>query len=115
MLFPEAYLENFERADLCLMIEEQSLYPVRSHFLKIEPNPAYSEVKIHFYLDKGGYTEIRFIDASGQVLHSIQKTCLPGKNVETVNLYDFHLMQGVAFCQIRSNGFTSIEKVMLLK
>lgn len=115
LLKPEAYLENLQAVNLDLEIGNRESISGTKDFLKIEPNPVYSDAKIHFHLTEGGQTEICFFDLSGRLIHIIQKTYLPGEHNEIIKPIDFSLMRGVIYCQLVTNGFTIVEKFIAIK
>lgn len=114
-LKPEAYLESLEAVNLKLIIEVRDQTSGTINFLKIEPNPVYSEAKIHFHLTEGGLTEIRFFDVSGRVLFIMEKDYEPGNHMEEIKTSNLPFEKGIVFCQMVSNGFTMVRKFVKLE
>ena len=112
-LQPEIYLENLEVKKMALHFEKPTSLSENINFLRVEPNPVTSHATVHFNISVGGITQIRIFDLSGTVLYELQKNYSTGEHWEEISLDKFHFSKGIIFCQLISNGFTSVEKVLV--
>ncbi|MEO5905144.1 MAG: hypothetical protein ABIQ11_00345 [Saprospiraceae bacterium] len=56
-----------------------------------------------------GETLINFFDVSGKLVYSIQKEYAAGDHMEQINVKDLLAGDGVIYCQLVCNGYTSMQ------
>jgi hypothetical protein len=116
ILLPEVYSENeYMVYPLSLGIKNFLDDTSEILFVQVDPNPFQSAVNIRFYLVNGGKTVIRFYDLSGRILHVIENEYLPGQNNVQIKNNELALTEGIIYCQIICNGYTSTERLIKLK
>jgi hypothetical protein len=113
-LQPEVYTDNLNSLHINLVVEKNGSSSAAASIFAIVPNPANDEAQIHFYLRDQGIAEIRLMDISGRVLHTIKKTYSQGEHKEKIRLSEFCTVPGIMYCQLVSNGFTLTEKLIKL-
>lgn len=115
ILSPEVYLLNDSKPqNLKLVIENSFAIPQINSF-DIEPNPFQSELQISFNMSTGGNVEIKFYDASGKIVLTIDKVYSVGEHVEQVVLNDQAAWNGLIYCQLVSSGYTGVKRLVRLK
>jgi hypothetical protein len=113
-LQPELYTQDLFVRKLHLNFSENGSNPAMTNYFKAAPNPVHTEVNLHFKLEKGGMTVIRFIDVQGKVIHEIQKYYMPGDHQEKVNVSTFSRPGSMAYCQLIASDYTAIERIIVL-
>ncbi|HUR29887.1 MAG TPA: T9SS type A sorting domain-containing protein, partial [Saprospiraceae bacterium] len=114
LLSPALYTDDLQTLKLELVFENNPATAEIVDRFSIEPNPFQSELTIRLNLIKEGDVQIRFYDLSGRMLHQTNNRYLHGEHTERIagNLLG---TEGVLYCQIVSNGQTSVQKVVRLQ
>jgi hypothetical protein len=80
------------------------------------PNPFNPSTKIEFTLSKPGHTTLNIYNVLGQkVATLLEMNMIKGKHQVDFDTRAYNLSSGVYFYQIRSNEFTQIKKMVLMK
>ena len=114
-LKPEAY----DGASLDVLKINLSIRDIKdqkedAHFT-IEPNPFHSSFNIRLNLPYSGNTVITFYDLSGRILYQINKDFPAGETLEKVMHQKGFPKEGIIYCQVVSNGFTAVQKIVKLE
>jgi len=114
-LSPEAYTsDDLEILKVNLDVTNDVASTDGINFFGVDPNPFTSEINIHVILVDGGHAEIRFYDPAGKLIHQMDRNYLPGKHIEHLMADKLFTGQGIIYCQLISNGFTSMQKILKL-
>jgi hypothetical protein len=114
-LQPEAYTGSELKAHDLNIEFDRPTHKAEINSLRIEPNPLTTQAAVKFTLSTGGETVINFFDVSGKLLHAIKKEYASGDQVEFINAKDLLSADGVVYCQLVCNGYTSMQKLVLMK
>ncbi len=83
------------------------------HF-QIDPNPFQTSFSLRFSLDHAETIVIRLYDITGKEFFELEKNYSQGEHVENIDVRNFRVIQGIIYCQLISNGNTSIQRVIKL-
>jgi hypothetical protein len=114
-LQPEVYTGSDLKAYELNIEFERPAQKSEINSLRIEPNPLTTQAAVKFNLSTGGEAEINFFDLSGKLVYSIQKEYAAGDHTEHINAKDLPSGDGVICCQLVCNGYTSTQKLVLLR
>ncbi|HZV70467.1 MAG TPA: T9SS type A sorting domain-containing protein [Saprospiraceae bacterium] len=80
-----------------------------------EPNPFSTTTEIRFQLEKAGWASIRIVDLSGHLLKEIRREFDNGINTVQISNTDLGIKDGVVICQLQSNGFLAVQKMVMIR
>ena len=111
---PEMYGASQVR-NINLEFEKTGIEGQAAGYCHVAPNPFSGETRISFYLPESGETQILFYTLSGELIHSITKVYTSGEHIETIKTQHLSGATGVIVCQLLSNGFSSVQKIVHLQ
>jgi len=115
-IYAEAYVGK-ELEKIHLEIKEvnpkESLHG--NYLFQNEPNPFSENTIIRFQLENAGQASIRFYDVAGKMLKEINGHFERGLNQVEISNHDLGIREGMLVCQLQSNDYSAIQKMVLIK
>jgi len=112
----EAYAGNeLDLIDLELSIYNRANHSVENELFQNEPNPFSTNTTIRFQLEQPGIATICFYDLSGRLLKELNNHFERGMNVIEISNEELSLSEGVILCQLRSNKFVAVQRMVIIR
>jgi hypothetical protein len=112
----EAYAgADLEKLDLDLDMRRLANNSGSNTLFQNEPNPFAVNTKIRFQLEKSGLASIRLYDLSGHLLKEINDQFTSGMNEVEISNTELGIMNGVVICQLQSNRFVAVQRMVLMR
>ncbi|MEP6794918.1 MAG: T9SS type A sorting domain-containing protein [Saprospiraceae bacterium] len=80
-----------------------------------EPNPFSSNTQVRFHLENAGDASIRIVDLSGHLLKEIKGSYERGMNKVEISNVDLGIQAGIVICQLQSNGFVAVQRMVVIR
>ena len=115
-LHAEAYVgEALEQIDLGLEVSRPEHKSNQNILFQNEPNPFSASTTIRFQLEHSGQASIRIYDLSGHLLHKVIGQYESGMNEIQISNIDLGIKDGVTICQLQSNGFVAVQRMVVIR
>jgi len=115
ILHAEAYVgEELELIDLGIDVIKPENNLNENTLYQNEPNPFSTSTTIRFQLENSGMASIRIYDLSGHLLKEINDHFENGMNEIEISNVDLGIKDGVVICQLQSNGFVAVQRMVII-
>ncbi|MEP6647177.1 MAG: T9SS type A sorting domain-containing protein [Saprospiraceae bacterium] len=112
----EAYTgDDLEKTSLDLKVVMPGTLIGSNALFQNEPNPFSTSTDIRFRLENAGAATVRIFDLSGHLLKEISGQYESGMNKVRISNNEMGIKSGILICQLQSNGFVAVQRMVVLQ
>lgn len=112
ILASEVYTETQTQQINLDILQPQKTHPSNIAYFNVMPNPFNDHTTLRYALTHDSHVRINVYDASGRLVHAIEKVSPSGEHTLQVTAEDVGYYTGLLICQIVSDGEVMVKKVV---